>query len=106
MGKLSHPAAGVHTIVKIHHFTDFHHTVNVNMSHLEVGHEVSEDRRTFLLQQALQADDEWNRVLNEGLLLDLWIKIEGKTEKCMISVLVNFCNKLQWSDIWVELAHL
>ena len=43
-------------------------------SHLEVGHEVSEDRRAFLLQQVLQADDERNRVLNEGLLLDLWSK--------------------------------
>ncbi len=44
-------------------------------SHLEVGHEVSEDSRAFLLQQALQADDERNCVLYEGLLLDLWIKV-------------------------------
>lgn len=48
--------------------------MSVLWSHLKVGHEVSEDRRAFLLQQALQADDERNRVLYEGLLLDLWIK--------------------------------
>lgn len=42
--------------------------------HLEVRHEVSEDWRVFLLQQTLQADDERNRVLYEGLLLDLWKK--------------------------------
>lgn len=44
------------------------------MTHLKVGHEVSEDWRSFLLQQALKADDERNGVLNEGLLLDLWVK--------------------------------
>lgn len=44
------------------------------MSHLEVGHEVSEDRRTLLFQQALQADDKRNCVLYESFLLDLWIQ--------------------------------
>ena len=43
-------------------------------THLKVCHEVSEDRRAFLLQQALQADDERNCVLDEGLLLDLQTK--------------------------------
>lgn len=70
-GELSHSSqAGVHT----------YSIVQGNMSHLEVGHEVFEDWRTFLLQQVLQADDQRNRVLNEGLLLDLWAKTGDKIE--------------------------
>lgn len=46
----------------------------IRRSYMKVGHEVSEDGRALLLQQTLQADDERNRVLNEGLLLDLWTK--------------------------------
>lgn len=73
----THAPAGVGIIVKFHHFREFQHTVKVNMSHLKVGHEVFEDWRMFLLQQPLQADDKWNRVLNEDLLLDLWNKTEN-----------------------------
>lgn len=43
-------------------------------THLQVAHEISENRRALLLQQVLQANDERNSVLYEGLLPNLWIK--------------------------------
>lgn len=43
-------------------------------AYLQVAHEISESRTALLLQQVLQADDERNSVLYEGLLPDLWIK--------------------------------
>lgn len=43
-------------------------------TYLQVAHEISENRRALLLQQVLQANDERNSVLYEGLLPNLWIK--------------------------------
>lgn len=43
-------------------------------SHLQVAHEVLESRRALLLHEALQADDEGNRVLHQDLLMDLWVR--------------------------------
>lgn len=60
-------------------------------SHLKVGHEVSEDRRAFLLQQALQGDDDRNHVLYEDLLLDLWIKAENlRAAQCFIFYIIIY----------------
>lgn len=41
------------------------------MLHLQVGHDVFENRRVLLFQHILQADDDWNYILHKVLLLDL-----------------------------------
>lgn len=43
-------------------------------TYLQVAHEISENRRALLLQQVLQANDERNSVVYEGLLPNLRIK--------------------------------